>query len=185
MSIVRESGINFMDMVSFLADPEKIKAEYQRLEEARAGAQKLIDLVGPAGEVIRLRDEAMRMNDDARSSMLSAKSDAVKILSDAKGRAVEILAQASGDAEAMKTTASGALASAMKKDEMANEALTRASAIKASASRVIEDAVSKANKSQADAEEKIEAAQKAEAKFEAAIKTVNSRVAALNAEVNV
>lgn len=184
MSIVRESSNNFLDMVAFLADPEKVKAEYQRIESARADAQKLVDLVGPAQEVIKLRDEAMRMNDEARTSLASAKSDASRTTSDAKSKAEAILAQARQKADEMTAQAANALNEAQNKDLAVANALASAKALEARAQSVIDAAIKEANYEKEVALSSIAASAKVKAKFEAAMKIVNSRVAALNVEVN-
>lgn len=113
MSIVSSRDADFLSIAKLLADQPRLEAEYKRLQEARAQAEEVLKMVGPAKDVLRLREEA-RANSmhaaalakqaemDARVEVSKARMSAQTIVAAAEAEARELLTKAKADADAAK-----------------------------------------------------------------------------------
>jgi uncharacterized protein YqfA (UPF0365 family) len=59
-----------------LADPKGLQQKLDQLKEAQNQAQAVLDLVGPAREILKLREEANRLREKADSILLLAQREA-------------------------------------------------------------------------------------------------------------
>jgi cell division septum initiation protein DivIVA len=59
-----------------LADPKGLQQKLDQLKEAQNQAQAVLDLVGPAREILKLREEANRLREKADSILLLAQKEA-------------------------------------------------------------------------------------------------------------
>lgn len=151
MSIVDtpSEGSDFLQMAAFLSNPDKLAAEYKRLKDAQDAAQAVIDLAGPATEILNLRAKALQDGDVARETMEAAKASAVKIVDDAKSTAESIVETARIVAEDRATEATGTVAAAQ--------------SMRDKAAQIMQDAVSKQAEVDAAAEGVAQAVKEAQA----------------------
>jgi len=132
-----------LDLLAIMANPSAYKAKFDALEEATAENKKYIELLGPAEDIISLRNQAkvLRQEADAYKTTTTAEADAV--LAAAKDQAATIVADAQEQANTATATA--------KTKTDAAEALM-AKAIDAQAQ--VDVAIAEATKAQADYEAK-------------------------------
>ncbi len=109
----------FMEIATVLADPGKLAAEYDKLEKAKAAAQAVVDLAGPAQSILDLRDAAAQDRYAAQQEFDGAKTAAADLISQAREQAVQLVGgarehaeQLTADAQALLEQASAANAEA-------------------------------------------------------------------------
>jgi hypothetical protein len=100
----------FLTVAHVLSNADALAAEYRKLSDAREQAQKVIDLVGPAEDILRMRASIDNEQTAATEALRAARTRAEGIASMAKLEASRTAsaAQAAADAvraEAEKTTA--------------------------------------------------------------------------------
>lgn len=140
------------DLLSVLADPQSYNKRLKALQDATAENKKLIDLVGPAKEVLELREkakqeflaakeEAKNIKDEAeqKASLLITKAE--ETLSDADKRASEMQAAAAqelNEAKAKNQELSEKLKSAQSELERLRQLQKEAEAAKANAAASVQ-----------------------------------------------
>jgi hypothetical protein len=85
---------DFLAIASVLADPAKVAEEYKKLETARMQAEEVIKLVGPAQEIMSMREQVDRLRNDTQTKLEEANVFSQKVKSDAQVTAAEIIADA-------------------------------------------------------------------------------------------
>ena len=66
------SGDNALQTLSLLADPTKLAERIQTLSEAEARAREIVNLAGPASDIIQLREEAIKDRAAAKAELHNA-----------------------------------------------------------------------------------------------------------------
>lgn len=116
----------FIDVVSLLADPDRLKAEYEKLENARAQAEAIVSLVAPASDITRLREEAAADRALAAQLVSDAKSQAASIKTSAEESAKSITTSAAISADANRKLAADMVAEASARQEYVSGLVSRA-----------------------------------------------------------
>lgn len=142
-SITGGSASNqLMDLLAVVANPDVYKAKLDALEAATEENKKYVEAIGPASEVVALREQAKVLRAEAESykkatieqadaNLVEAKSQAASIVSDAQAKAKAILEEASANkakADASLGEVKAALQSAKTSQEKAEAAQAAANA---------------------------------------------------------
>jgi hypothetical protein len=85
-----------------LADPEETKRKLEQFTSARDQAQALIDLAGPANEIVYLRSKLAIDQQKMQDLLTDAQSRADVICRDAHEKAAQIIVEATQDAESIR-----------------------------------------------------------------------------------
>lgn len=83
-------GVNIADLVMLISDDDKFKSRLKELSDIEAKAKEVVDVVGPASEIIQLREVAGKDRDEA-SKLLSdaiAKAEAIKEAASAEAKSI-------------------------------------------------------------------------------------------------
>lgn len=94
-----------MKLMRILSDPEKLSRHLDQLDKSRAAAQAVIDLVGPASEVIAIRKQITDAKTAAVDAVVVARKKGEGIVEQANKRAKEITALAHEEAVKMSNAA--------------------------------------------------------------------------------
>lgn len=94
MSIVA-GGNEFVDALKLLGNQEAFQTRLAQLQEAEKRANDSIALVGPASEILMLREQAQREVEELRTMRSGATAEAAAIVADAKKRAETLTQEAS------------------------------------------------------------------------------------------
>jgi hypothetical protein len=123
MSIVDSSQNpkSFIQTLQMLADPEEVQRRFQALMDKEAEVQRLLALVGPANEIMAMRDSIAADLAEARKVKAIAEAEALNVVERAKSAASEIEAAAAKELSAAKVTAQTALAAAQAKSAEADQ----------------------------------------------------------------
>lgn len=95
----------FLGMVSLLSDPTKLQAEYKKLEDARAAAQVIVDLAGPASEITEIRKQLADAQANIANQMTAAQDRANAIIATAEDQAKKLGTAAEVNAQELRTSA--------------------------------------------------------------------------------
>jgi cell division septum initiation protein DivIVA len=87
-----------LDLVRLLADPVRLKEKLAQLQTAKDEAQAVVDLVGPASEVVSIREKIEADRQLTEDLLVDAKAQAEKIVQDARAEASRIIADAKEEA---------------------------------------------------------------------------------------
>ena len=102
MSIVGgQGGTDLGAMLGLLADPVALQAKYAQLEEARRQSQEVVDLAGPANEILAIRAQIDSLKAQAEAAGVQAAAAAQAISEEATQRAQTIIAEANVKADAL------------------------------------------------------------------------------------
>ena len=105
-SITGGSASNqLMDLLAVVANPDVYKAKLDALDAATAENKKYVEAIGPASEIVALRDEAKAAAQAAKEALAQAKTDAAQLVSNANTKADGIVVAAQSTAETMIATA--------------------------------------------------------------------------------
>ena len=109
-SITGGSGASnqLLDLLAVVANPDVYKAKLDALEEATAANKVFVEAIGPASEIVALREEAAVATQNAKDTLAQAQAQAEQMKQEAavNASAVVTAAQAKADslvAEATKT----------------------------------------------------------------------------------
>ena len=91
------SGDNALQTLSLLADPVKLAERIQTLSEAEARAREIVNLAGPASDIIQLREEAIKDRAAAKAELHNAQ----KALESARLEAQQLKEQTTATAAEM------------------------------------------------------------------------------------
>lgn len=115
---------NLMELLSTVASDTGFAAKMKELKDATDRHQQLIDLVGPASEVLQIRDKLKADQDTADQLVAEKMAQAEKIIADAEAKANETLDVATDDADKIYQMAKAQQTAA----EALSEQLSRAKA---------------------------------------------------------
>jgi hypothetical protein len=94
-SITGGSGSNqLLDLLALVSNPDAYKAKVDALEAATAENKKYVEAIGPASEIIALREQAAAQKIEAEALVTKANADATAIVADAKAQAAELVSTA-------------------------------------------------------------------------------------------
>jgi hypothetical protein len=151
------------DLLSVVSNPAEVKKRIADLQKAQADAEAVINLVGPAEQVIKFRDQAAKDKDAAAA-----------ILADAQGKADSMVASASTQAAAIIESANASVSNLLADAKAKNDAAAAAIAVvnkQQSDLKAAQDAIAQAavqlNAQKADLAAQIVAAKKAQDNAEA------------------
>jgi hypothetical protein len=117
------------DLISLLADPDRLKSEHQRLAQAKADAEAAVALVGKAKDIDKLRADALAKQAAAQKALDEANAQSQVIVDNANKAAMAIQTEA----DAILADAKAQAKDAAKK---AKDAATQAAAVLASANAI-------------------------------------------------
>lgn len=86
------------DELRLLADPKELKRRLDQFDKAKAEAQKFIELVGPAKQILALRKSAQQEHDKQKSLTAKVQSDYDARIAEAEAQAESIVANAKAEA---------------------------------------------------------------------------------------
>ena len=158
------SANQLFDLLSLISNPDAYSKKLKELQASIDEQKKFVELVGPASEIIALREKAKEDNESKAQALSDAKEKATSILSEAKVAASGILSDAAARAEQILAEANA------KKDEITNT-LSETKASLAAAKTA--EAAAKTSQATANAKAKelsdiLEATEKAKAEAEEA-----------------
>jgi hypothetical protein len=158
-------GAQILDLLALVAaDPKVYQAKLKELQDTADRNQKYVEAVGPASDILILRDQAKTDAADAVQALQDAKDQATQLVSDAQTQAKSIVDAA--NAEATDTTNEAKLLKATAASAMSVAQTAQANADAAQAKA---DAAMLANQARAkDLEKAIADAQEASAAADAA-----------------
>ena len=162
-SITGGSASNqLMDLLAVVANPDVYKAKLDALDAATAENKKYVEAIGPASEIVQLRDQAKTLRqeaDDYKKSVI-AKADADFVVAQEKAKNITVMAKAKADdliaqANVTKNQADALMASVQEKMDAAEKAKSesvKAQAIAESKALELAQALENAAIAQAEAE---------------------------------
>ena len=101
-SITGDSSSNqLMDLLTVVANPDVYKAKLDALDVATAENKKYVEAIGPASEIVALRDQAKTLRDQAEVYKNSTIAQANADLANATTQASNIVSVAKAKADAM------------------------------------------------------------------------------------
>lgn len=118
-----------LDLLSVVSNPGVYEAKLKALQDATAQNQKLVELAGPASDILTLRDKLRVQNEEAASALSDAKAEAADKVAKAKKLADTIVNDATSKAQEI-------LASATSKEDEAKAALVELNAKLAEANKL-------------------------------------------------
>jgi len=155
------SSNQLMDLLAVVANPDVYKKKLDVLNAATAENKKYIEAVGPASEIVALREEAKEKTEKAKEVLAQAEAQAQQIKQEANTNASLIVTEA-------KTKAALMMDEATKTKSIAEGLLVEAQAESAIAQKVKSDAEKSQAITQAREQELIQALEDAKtAKAEA------------------
>lgn len=99
---------NLTDLLNIVADPKAYSEKMQALQSAIAENKKYVELVAPASDIIKLRNETRELvaqvKAQAEETKASAEAEAKKMLSEAKSEAEKLVSDATNEANAIKSS---------------------------------------------------------------------------------
>ena len=128
------SNSQLLDLLTVVAKPELYAARIADLDAKTEEYRKMVEAVGPASEIVAMRDQAKLALEQAEAKLSSAKAEAALILSDAKAQAAETQRDA-------RSKSAVALERASSKAEEAEKDRSEASLAAIAAKSLMEDAV--------------------------------------------
>lgn len=161
------TGSNFLDVINLLSDPDKLRAEYQRLLDARAKAQAVLDQIDPATDVLTQRQAAIEKHAAADALLSATQRDSEARLSQATQEAEKIVATAQAEAEAILDAARAAKSQAEEMKEAADAAMSDAQALKSQVERLLANKGKSLDSATEAADQARAQAQAAETRFNA------------------
>lgn len=102
---------NLSDLLNIVADPKAYSEKMQALQNAIAENKKYVELVAPASDIIKLRNDTRNLvaqvQSQADETKAAAEAEANKIVAEAKAKSEEIVSSATSEAERIKASVSG------------------------------------------------------------------------------
>lgn len=143
-----------IDLLALVSNPEAYKAKVDALEAATAENKKYVEAIGPASEIVALREQAGLQKEQADAMVAKANADATSIVADARAQAAEIVSTAQEKAKDVTakaktaeekaavttTTAQNLMDEAKAMQEQADKALAEAEGLNAAAEKAKADA---------------------------------------------
>jgi cell division septum initiation protein DivIVA len=151
-----------LDLLAVVANPDVYKAKIDALDAATAENKKYVEALGPASEIVALRDQAKALTQEAMDALAKSRADAAQIVSAANAKADGIVIAAQNTAD---TLVAAAVVSKNEADQTASlnkAALAEAKSMTAAAETAkaiaevkaveLAQAIADANAAKADAE---------------------------------
>ncbi|CAB4129519.1 hypothetical protein UFOVP118_80 [uncultured Caudovirales phage] len=101
-------GGQLLDFISLVTNPKVYEAKIKSLQEATAENQKFVELIGPASEILDLRDKAAAAKAAAVSAAADAKVKASETIQAAQDSANTIITDANNKASQINSEAQAA-----------------------------------------------------------------------------
>lgn len=106
------SSNQLFDLLTVVANPKEYQTKIQALEDAIAENKKYVELVGPASDVLGLRDKARDDAAKAAQALKDAEKKASEIVAGAEARANVIVSTAQEQADSVREQAQEILSEA-------------------------------------------------------------------------
>jgi hypothetical protein len=108
------SSSQLLDLLTLVANPDAYTQKVKDLEDLIAKNQAVLDLVGPASDILALREDVRAEKAAAKQVVAEAKTKAAGIISNAEASAAEVaaVARAAADALLIETEAANVAAKA-------------------------------------------------------------------------
>ena len=97
------------DLLTVVADPKAYQAKIKALEDATAENKKFVELVGPASDIVSLKEKALADTEAAKAALAEAKQKAGELVKAANEKAAGIVADAQAQGAALKQAAQAEL----------------------------------------------------------------------------
>lgn len=158
------SSGQLFDLLTVVANPAAYQEKIKALEDATAQNKKFVELVGPASDILSLKEKAQADAQAAAAVLDTAHAKAQDIVAQAESQAAAIFREAESRAQNMKAEADGLLAQARVAKKNAESVESAATAGIEAAKQLKEEAA----QAKADAEKAVADAQAAKAEAVAA-----------------
>jgi chromosome segregation ATPase len=122
-------------MVALLSDPSRLEAEFARLNAAKASAQEVIDLAGPASEITKIRAEIDVLKAQSEQALADANTSAQAILARAEEERRHRISDGEAQAQQLAAQATQQLVNAQAQAQQAQDAQAAADAKAAEVAR--------------------------------------------------
>lgn len=131
-----------MEMLSLISDPKQYEARLKALQDATEVHRKHISLVGPADEIVRLRDEAAakkkqadeyaaKVKQEADDALAAAKVEAKGLVADAKAAADKLTQEAKKAQAEVNSQLEAAKAATADAEKLQKQAATKLKSLEA------------------------------------------------------
>lgn len=150
------SSNQLFDLLTVVANPKEYQNKIQALEDAIAENKKYVDLIGPASDILALKDKAKADAEKAAQALQDAEQKSKEIVSGAESRAKVIVSSAQEQADSVKEQAQQVLTEARSFKAQVDKASTQAEQAQSRAEAAIASAQAKSeqlNKALAEAQE--------------------------------
>ncbi len=116
------------DLLTVVANPQAYQERLTALESAQEKAQKLIDLVGPADEIMALLEQTRLAAISSKKTIADAQAKADQIVANANEQATQTAATARANYDALKAEADKLIVEAQAQVALAQSAVADAKA---------------------------------------------------------
>jgi cell division septum initiation protein DivIVA len=150
------------DLLTVVSNPAVYQTKLKALEDATAEHKKYVELVGPASDILALKEKAKKDAQEAANVLDSAKQQATGLISDAKAQSSDIVAVAKTEASKLKADAQDVMDAAKLVKTQADSAAAQAVQAQAKAdanlasaaekSKLLDKAIADANAAKEGAE---------------------------------
>ena len=150
------------DLLTVVSNPAVYQTKLKALEDATAEHKKYVELVGPASDILTLKEKSQKDAQEAAGVLDSAKQQATGLISDAKVQASDIVALAKTEASKLKADAQDVMDAAKLVKTQADSAAAQAVQAQAKAElasaeanakvKELDKAIADANATKEDAE---------------------------------
>ena len=137
------SSSQLFDLLTVVSNPALYQEKLQSLESSIAENKKYVDLVGPASDILALKEKAKKDAEDAAEVLENAKQQAAKLVSDANQQASKSIATAKSEADNLKADAQQVVIMANALKAQAESAAAKAAQTQVNAEAVVKEANNK------------------------------------------
>jgi len=137
------STSQLFDLLTVVSNPAAYQTKLKALEDATAEHKKYVELVGPASDILKLKEKSQKDAQEAAGVLDSAKQQATSLISDAKAQASDIVALAKTEASKLKADAQDVMDAAKLVKTQADRAATQAVQAQAKADFAVAEANAK------------------------------------------
>lgn len=129
-----------MAALELLANPDQLQRKLDQFKAAEEKAQELIELAGPADQILTIRSEIDADRTAAAEYLNKANEDAKRIMNDAEDQVRDMIQRAQTQADAIRAEAEQSRVGIAALEQKAGEALADADNAKAEADRLATEA---------------------------------------------
>jgi cell division septum initiation protein DivIVA len=137
------SSNQLFDLLTVVANPKEYQSKIQALEDAIAENKKYVDLVGPASDILALKEKAKADADKAAKALKDAEQKAGDIVAGAEARADVIISSAQERADSIAEKAQALMSEARSAKALADSAAAQAAQTQSRAEAAIASAAAK------------------------------------------